>query len=383
MTEDLPKDIQQLSEALQLFTTTTEKMEVAYRKLEEQAKALDAELAKKNQALQLTTDYLDSLLESISDGVIAVDADGVITRFNRAGSLILGFERADVVGHDFKAIFDRNFSTVGMPGVSELRSKSGRQVPVREQNSPIADSSGRELGMVKTFQDLSELQALREQVRQVDRLAAVGEMAASVAHEIRNPLGGIRGFASLLAQDTPEEDPRYRLVEKILKGTQTLDRVLNELLEFTRPVTLNMKPSSCTDIVHRTLSFFSFDDERIALHVDLPADVRVLADEDKLQQVVLNMLVNAAQSITESGEIRITATASDQNVSIHIADTGQGMDEEALEQAFSPFFTTKEKGSGLGLAISEKIITAHGGEIRVASTPAKGTQFSIQLARAE
>ena len=175
---------------------------------------LDQELATKNLQLALTTDYLSNLLESITDGVIAVDMAEHITRNNRAARVVLGFEAEEVVGQPFKEVFGRSFHAPRMPGAMELISRSGRRVPVNEKDSVIADRDGHRLGYVKTFQDLSELSALREQVRQIDRLAAIGEMAATVAHEIRNPLGGIRGFASFLAQDTPEDDPRHRLVRR-------------------------------------------------------------------------------------------------------------------------------------------------------------------------
>src|SRR5690606_4809291 len=151
---------------------------------------LDRELAEKNRQLAFTSDYLGHLLESMSEGVIAVDTAEVITRFNRAASVILGYTAEEVIGRVFEEVFARPFAAPRSPGAMELRSRSGRRVPVGERDSPIADNEKRRLGTVKTFQDLSELVALREQVRQIDRLAAIGEMAATVAHEIRNPLGG-------------------------------------------------------------------------------------------------------------------------------------------------------------------------------------------------
>lgn len=383
MSERSPEEIEQLAQAMKLFTATTEKMEVAYRALEERSKALDAELAEKNQELQVTSDYLLSLLESMSDGVIAVDEAGVITRMNRAASQILGFQQAEVAGKDFESVFQRAFSVSLPEGTSELAGKSGRKVPVSERNSPIADGDGNQLGMVKTFQDLSELKALREQVRQTDRLAAVGEMAASVAHEIRNPLGGLRGFASLLAEDIADEDPKGRLVEKILKGTQRLDKVVSELLEFTRPVSLEMKPGSCRELVEAAIAYLSYDAEHLVIENRVDESVRALMDASKMEQVILNILVNASQCMDGQGHVLISSEATDQYVRIQIADEGPGMDEEAMAQVFSPFYTTKEKGSGLGMAISEKIVTGHGGEISVESVLGKGSRFTVQLPRAE
>ncbi|HNR33180.1 MAG TPA: ATP-binding protein, partial [Candidatus Hydrogenedentes bacterium] len=260
---------------------------------------------------------------------------------------------------------------------------SGRPVPVNERNSPIADRQNRRLGHVKTFQDLSEIIALREQMRQVDRLAAIGEMAASVAHEIRNPLGGIRGFAALLARDIPETDPRHRLVEKIIAGTESLDHVVNELLEYTRPVELRLRPTPCADVVTAALTFIDLGAKDVAMRNEVDRGLKVLADPEKLRQVFLNILLNAVQSIDRAGEVRVRADADERFITVTIEDTGCGMTPEQRDRIFSPFYTTKEKGTGLGLAVSLKIVEAHGGAIEVATEPGRGAAVSVILPRAE
>ncbi|MBX3179264.1 MAG: PAS domain S-box protein [Candidatus Hydrogenedentes bacterium] len=376
-------DVEALAQALDLFTRTTASMEEAYRHLQQRVTNLDQELATKNLQLALTTDYLSNLLESITDGVIAVDMAEHITRYNRAARVVLGFEADEVVGRPFREVFGRSFHAPSMPGAMELISRSGRRVPVSEKDSVIADRDGHRLGYVKTFQDLSELSALREQVRQIDRLAAIGEMAATVAHEIRNPLGGIRGFASFLAQDTPEDDPRHRLVQKILAGVGSLEKVVSGLLEYTRPVELKLAPASCAAIAHAAMRYMEYDPARITIFTEVDPDLRVLADADRIRQVLMNILLNAVQSIEGRGEIRISADADETAVYLSVQDNGCGMDEAALQQVFSPFFTTKEKGTGLGMAVSQKIVDGHGGAITADSAPGTGTRIVIQLPRAE
>ncbi len=376
-------DVEALAQAVDLFTKTTASMEEAYRHLQQRVTDLDQELATKNLQLALTTDYLSNLLESISDGVIAVDMSETITRFNRAASSVLGFEAQDVVGRPFPSVFGRSFAAPAMPGAMELQARSGRRVPVSEKDSTIADRDGNRLGFVKTFQDLSELSALREQVRQIDRLAAIGEMAATVAHEIRNPLGGIRGFATFLAQDTPEDDPRHRLVQKILTGTSSLEKVVSGLLEYTRPVELKLVPTSCAAIAQAALRYMEYDPSRITIFTEVDLDLRILADADKIRQVLMNVLMNAVQSITGRGEIRVSAEADGNLVHLVVQDTGCGMNEKELKQIFSPFYTTKEKGTGLGMAVSQKIVDGHGGVLSADSEPGKGTRIAIQLSRAE
>jgi len=376
-------DLAALVTAIDALTQTSRTMEEAYRRLEARVTELDKELADKNRELALTSDYLSNLLESMSDGVVAVDNAGVITRFNRAATAILGYTAEEAVGRPFQEVFDRDFAAPKNPGAQELRTRSGREAPLSERDSPMADRAGNRVGSVKTFQDLSELIALREQVRQMDRLAAIGEMAATVAHEIRNPLGGIRGFAAFLSQDIPEDDPRRRLVDKIEVGAKSLDKVVNGLLEYTRPVELNLKPMGAASLVDAALGFVTRDPERVSVVNSISPELRVLADPDNVRQVFLNILLNAVQSMDGAGRIDIGAEAESGDVTLSFRDTGPGIPEEELARVFSPFFTTKEKGTGLGLAVCAKIIEGHGGQLRAESKVGEGATFYVRLPRAE
>ncbi len=375
-------DIETLTRALEAFTRSMHVMEEAYRRLESRVAELDQALESKNRELELTTDYLSNLLESMSDGVIAVDTREVVTRFNRAAAAILGFEPAEVTGRPFHEVFGRAFAAPRIPGAMELRAKSGRMVPINERDS-VVDGHGKRLGRVKTFHDLSEIIALREQLRQMDRLAAIGEMAATVAHEIRNPLGGIRGFAAFLAQDIPAEDPRRRLVDKINEGVKALDRVVTELLEYTRPVELNLSRCSCVELVRDALGYLEYDSARVIILLELDESLKIRGDAEKLRQVFLNILLNAVQSIEANGEIRVRAEADDTYAALSVQDTGCGMTEDQIKSIFSPFYTTKEKGTGLGLALCLKIVEGHGGDIRAESTPGQGSTITIRLPRTE
>lgn len=383
--QEFTTDIEALAHAVQVLTKTTESMEEAYRRLESRVLELDRELEEKNHELAITSEYLSSLLESMNDGVVAVNMEDCIVRFNRAATTILGYSGDEVVGKSFESVFDRSFFSGTKLPAQSLRAKSGRRVPVSERDSPVTDGTNRRLGWVKTFQDLSELHALREQLRQMDRLAALGEMAATVAHEIRNPLGGIRGFASLLAQDIPEPDPRNRLVNKILTGTHTLDKVVTGLLEYTRPVELSLRPVGCLEILQGALSYLEYDKNKTPVHLSVSPGCRILADPDKLRQVFLNILINAIQSIENSGEITVDAETEETIIHIHFRDTGTGLSEEQQEKMFSPFYTTREKGTGLGLAVCAKIVEGHGGRIcaKNATDDAHGAVITVTLPRSE
>ena len=404
-------DVKALTEAFEVFTRSTHTLEEAYRLLEERARELGVELAAKYRELALTNDYLNSILESMSDGVIVADMDGIVTKFNRSASIILEYTEEEVTGQSFFNLFGREFSTkdgaaharpcaksggqsyfdlfrrepVAPDGAmgAILCAKSGREISVSERDAPISDRSGTLIGYVKVFQDLTEIEALREQMRQVDRLAAIGEMAATVAHEIRNPLGGIRGFAALLARDIPNEDPRSRLVEKILVGTRNLNKVVDELLEYTRPMDLRLRPANCAELIDAAISYLEIGSRPITIANAVPHNVKIYADPDKVRQVFLNILLNAIQSVDSDGDIRISATVNEAMIEVSIHDTGCGIPREDLTQVFSPFYTTKEKGAGLGLAIAAKIVDGHGGTLRAESELGAGTTFLVSLPRAE
>jgi len=232
---------------------------------------------------------------------------------------------------------------------------------------------------VKVFQDLTEIEALRQQVRRKDRLAALGEMAATVAHEIRNPLGGIRGFAALLGRDLRGNESASRLVDKILRGTANLERVVNELLEYTRPVDLRRRPTPCRELVEAAAGYIDPVPENVEFVNEVDEDLRMLVDPDKMRQVLLNILLNAAQSIDGAGCVSIRSESGGGTVSLFVTDTGRGMDEDELGRIFTPFYTTKEKGTGLGLAIALKIVESHGGALVAESQPGRGSTFALRL----
>ena len=377
------KDMKALTDAFTLFTETTQTMEESYRLLETRLESVDQELQEKNRELALTTDYLNSILDSMSDGVIAINTQGEVTTFNHAAAEVLGFDPGEVVGKPYRQVFGAECAEFAGRRVMDLPTSAGPRIPVSVQNSPLADRSGTRTGTVVVFQDLREIEALREQVRRKDRLAALGEMAATVAHEIRNPLGGIRGFAALLERDIDPSDDRARLVQKILAGTRELDSVVTDLLEYTRPVELDIRPVSCAELVTSALSYLEINGQEIEIMNTVSEDLTVAVDAVKTRQVLLNILLNAVQSIDASGTVTISADTTETDVTISIADTGCGIPEEDLVRVFSPFYTTKEKGTGLGLAIALKTVESQGGSLEASSVRGKGSTFCIRLPRGE
>ena len=380
---DAEADMKALTEAFNLFTHTTASLEESYHRLEARVQSLDRELQEKNQELELATEYLNSILDSMSDGVIAVGTDATITTFNHAAADMLGFSRYEVIGRPYAEVFGHELPSAPGRLVTELRSRDGKVVPVNEKCSPISDRAGSRIGTLYVFQDLREIEALRKEVRHKDRLAAIGQMAATVAHEIRNPLGGIRGFAALLERDIDEDDPRHRLVQKILAGTTSLDGVVSELLEYTRPVELTLRPENCRDLVEAAIGYLEVGGGRVDVRNEVDASVCVKADSHKIRQALLNILLNAVQSIDGQGRVTVRSEADEETVTITVVDTGCGIEAEDLDKVFSPFYTTKEKGTGLGLALAAKTIEGHGGSLETTSTPGEGSSFHMRLYRTE
>ncbi len=406
-----------LDAVLRLFNEHTAKLEEAYSNLQTEIHRLNAELEETNAALQARIaevteikEYLNCVLDSVTNGVIAVDLDGRITAFNEGAERITGYRAQAALGQAYEDLVGVPFgvepAALGAGQVpaegqfltGELLDVHGRPVPVRESTSLMHDAAGQVIGSVKIFEDLSEIRELEARARQRDRLSALGEMAATVAHEIRNPLGGIEGFAALLARDVAEGDPRRRLVDQILLGTRSLNRVVTELLLFTRPIQYHMQLLDLRDLVESTWAFVEGQAaaQDVRLERAFPADpIRVRADPEQLRRALLNMMLNAVQAMPDGGTLKVRLahrTLTDEAwepydanlqrewVELQVHDTGVGIPANVLEKIFNPFFTTREKGTGLGLATALKIVESHSGWLHAASDES-GTTFSVYLPR--
>jgi signal transduction histidine kinase len=226
-----------------------------------------------------------------------------------------------------------------------------------------------------------------EELNQKKILLALGEMAATVAHEIRNPLGGMGGYASLLAKsmsNLPPEDPQRKYVDKIIGGISRLNKIVNNLLYYTRKTNLQKQSTDLIAWTDAILAHAEIEIEKekkeVSIERDFPAEpLNAEIDGERLQQVMFNLLMNGIQAIESEGKITVSIRSNGNFAEITVADTGGGIEQENLKNIFTPFFTTKEQGNGLGLAIVKKIVDLHEGEISVESTPGKGTSFCIRL----
>jgi PAS domain S-box-containing protein len=400
------KNLDILNQAFQAFSDTTTKFQEAYQKLEDKVAYLSQELAKKNEELKVnlseleqTRKYINNILESISDGVVAINLEGTITRINKAAQHITGFTAREVLLKKYTDIFmsvqqnsdfvERITQETRGTGGREMRikNKAGEEIPIVAYSSCITDEVSEVIGVVITFNDLTKIKQLENEVERSKRLAALGEMAAGVAHEIRNPLGGIEMFASVLDREYKDVPDKRKITQNIILGVKNINRIISELLNFTKTFRkTNFQTIDLVDCLESALSFSMQEVEKRKIQLERSythADsFHIFADKDQLQQVFLNIFLNATEAIShDHGVIAIRYVVHPQEscVVIEIADNGGGIKKADIDKVFNPFFTTKTKGTGLGLAISYRIIEAHKGRIVVKSKEGFGTVFSIIL----
>ncbi|MCK6467229.1 MAG: ATP-binding protein [Candidatus Brocadia sinica] len=400
----------ELVAAFHLFNQYTQRLEEAYNQLQSRVKEIDREMAHTNrclkdkvQELDSLTKYLNSLLSSIHSGVIAVNLKGEVSTLNTAAEKILNLKVSEAIGKRVEFIFKNSDGSIPLLLLAlergrncidverKIETNHGMLKWIESSVSLIRDANENTIGAVEVFRDLSEIRELETRLRNADKLAAVGAMAACIAHEIRNPLNGIEGFSALLARDFEDSDPRKKLVKNIIQGTKNLNKSVTDLLIFARPLRLKLRNNSISEILNKTLFFVTEDMKQkgitnILIRKEYNFDTDCLrCDPEKLHQAFLNLCFNAIQSMARGGCLTIfTRLAEDDaqgSIQVGIRDTGAGIEKEVVHKIFDPFFTTKQEGTGLGLAIVSRIIEAHNGKIYVESVEGKGTTFYINLPR--
>jgi two-component system sensor histidine kinase HydH len=246
----------------------------------------------------------------------------------------------------------------------------------------IVGEEGQYIGFMFILQDLTELRRLELNVRQREKLAAIGNLAAGIAHEIRNPLSSIKGYVTYFGSLFEEGSENRKAAEIMAGEVDRVNRVISELLEFARPSDLKLRKTDLLELIDHSLRIVSHEAEFARVHLTkafkgtLP---ELIIDPDRITQVLLNLLINAIQAMPEGGELILTAELEENQLLLHITDTGEGIAPENLAGIFNPYFTTKRNGTGLGLAIVHKIVEDHGGTVRIRSKPEMGTTVTIAL----
>ena len=350
-------------------------------------------------------DYFATVIDSVGDGVIVVGRDGTITLYNPAAEEITGFSRRQALGSAFEKLFSLETTLLEMvtktirTGITisdhenVVVRNTGRITPVAVTCYPLMLSTGENIGAILTLKDITYIRELEAAVRQADRLSTMGTLAAGLAHEVKNPLGGIKGAAQLLERELTADSDLREYTRVMIRETERIDRIIRELLDLASPRALKLSPVNLHKVLGdilllqrqavggRAISFIKQFD---------PSIPDIMADEEMLTRLLLNLIRNAIDAMGESGRLTVVSRVlSDyrmsQNerrsrmVAIEVSDDGPGIPPEDLENIWTPFFSTKSGGTGLGLTICHKIVAEHRGMIKVESDQGHGTKFTILL----
>jgi PAS domain S-box-containing protein len=346
--------------------------------------------------------YLPHILESIPSGIIALDNQGRIVIFNRTAEQITGFLAERVLGETFDGVFKadyfqnsaNNFKDIlkieKTTEIKTILSPSQRcNLHLNIAISPVTTRAEGKIGTVLSLNDVTRMQNLETQANRTGRLTAMGEMAVRIAHEIRNPLGSIELFATMLMDDLKEYEDLKTLAEHISSGVKSINNIVSNLLLFVRPdQQLDQQVLDIHEALKDSLFFAGhiFDaHDGIEVVTDMSDEnLFVRGDLELLKQVFLNLILNAIQAMSAGGQLRISSHKINGQqgtdwAEVHLSDTGCGIERTDLQKIFDPFFTTRKKGTGLGLTIAHNIIKMHGGSIDINSRRAEGTQCIVSL----
>ncbi|WP_457574625.1 two-component system sensor histidine kinase NtrB [Desulfolithobacter sp.] len=349
------------------------------------------------RTLQEIQAFTGLLIARLPVGIIATDRKGRISTWNQSAAAMIGRDEADtknrrpdeVLPRELASFFCREVrdghcaSQVRQDGEIRLRIND-KEVVLFCSRIMIFDNENRYTGQVLLLTDLTMLKMLEQEMRENERLAAVGRMAAGVAHEVRNPLSSVKGLALLLKGKFREGSREKETADLLIREVERMNRTISELLSFARPMPPQTRPVNLQELLAKIMRLMEHDisSSGIEATCEMAEDLKTVAgDPDRLQQVFVNIFLNAVQAMPDGGTLSVRAETGDDGttVLVTVRDTGCGMDSATLQQVFYPYFTTKDQGTGIGLAISQKIIADHGGTIQIRSAPGQGTEVIVEL----
>ena len=341
--------------------------------------------------------YSEEILQSMTNGVLTTDLNGKVITFNAMAADISGYKADEVVGQGVSKIWGDGVLPSVIEGTvkgklysnfeTKLIKKDGRIIPVSVSTTLLKNNKGENIGVLAVFSDLSDVKELEGKVRQADKLAALGTMAAGMAHEIKNPLSSMKVLSQLMPLKFGDNTFRKRFTDIMPREIGRIDRIVESLLGFARATAPKLEKTELDKIIDETLSFFEDDmkKKKIKLEKKFEKVPPIIGDAGQISQVFTNLILNAVQAMGKGGVLKIDLREGKkkegvvEGVEVVISDTGHGIPEEYSKKLFDPFFTTKHGGTGLGLTISHSIIDGHKGTISVKSEAGKGTTFKITL----
>ncbi len=374
--------------------------------LAEQIRRKEEELNKRIIDYRQLERLYKHIVQNVVSGLVTTDQEGRITSFNRMAEEITGYKFEEVYQEEIETLFpgfsDWKRSIRGAPGEvwgrfrfsrweTKFPKRDGAQLILGFSLSPLKDSSDRAIGSILIFQDLTRLREMEEDLKQADRLAAIGKMAAGIAHEIRNPLASISGSIEILKDELGNSASKQQLMGIVLREVGRLNSLIADFLLFARPISPGKEKIHLGQLVEEILKMFANSPDfnpRIRLETRFRDDLFIQGDPHQIRQVFWNLFINAAQAMPEGGELCVELRKNSSSLpflkgqthgEISVKDTGVGIGEEEIGKIFDPFFTTKERGTGLGLSIVHSVLESYGGKIKVHSQKGNGSVFSVYL----
>jgi len=358
------------------------------KQLKEKEKELERLKSLAEQRAENVESYNENILQCVTSGVMTFDRDCLLTTVNRSAEEMLHISLSEAKGKSCRELFNDDIICRAVRETVEHRVPSqrlesaldrpGGKVWLGFNTAVLTDRHGEALGVILSFSDLTEVKRLQEQMELRERLTALGEMSAGIAHELRNPMAVIAGYLNLLSKKTDERS--QTIIRDITAEINGMNRIIGDLLTFARPASLNRVSVSARELIEGCVAnVLQATNAESRVRTVIAVDDRTLSiDEVLMRQAFSNLIQNAVEAMPDGGTISIEARG-ERNYSVEITDTGSGIPPEMIRKIFLPFFTTKDKGVGLGLALTHKIVLSHGGRIDVQSTEGKGTAFTVIL----
>ncbi len=351
-------------------------------KLKDKERELEEHRKRAEERAEVIESYNEYILQSVPSGVISLDRDFRITKVNSSAERILGFRAGEVMGKVYSEIFREPLRSVldgKTPierGEIQYTTNSGKELHIGLTLTPLLNASKEPIGQLMVFTDLTELKALEAQAALRDRLSSLGEMAAGMAHELRNPMAVIAGYTKMLSKRV---DPSLlHVVDSVSGEIAVMDRVITDFLSFARPTELNISRVDLGQLLATCVANSAGNRKDIRVHLAGLKIPEVQGDEILLRQAFTNLIQNAVEAMPQGGDLRFGFATDAHFVEITISDSGHGIPEKIKERIFLPFYTTKDGGTGLGLAIVHKIVISHRGSVAVESSE-RGTAFRVRL----
>ncbi len=355
------------------------------------------QLSLKADEIERLRQFGDSVVESLSDGLFVIDLDDRVLRWNRRLEQMFQFDRTRAIGRRISALFPASFVELLMTARRETPEGAtlqrapltsgpaglARPLLVNAGIAPFQTTDGSKAGWIIVIEDITDRASLEEQLRVSEKMAAIGLLAAGVAHEVNTPLTGISSFTQMLLDKADPADPKTQLLEKIEQQTFRAAKIVNSLLNLARPSEGEAAPLDLNAVISDVLSLLEhqFRGSRIQVRRDLALSAPIRGFEYQLQQVFLNLFLNARDAMPKGGWLSVSTSTSGHTVTVEVADTGSGIPSEHISRIYDPFFTTKPdgRGTGLGLSVTYGIVQEHAGTLTCESVVGQGTRFVLTL----